>query len=158
MGEIKDDREQRKQWASNGSQTWNVTRATKKDTLRGSARPTLLKDIRETDSRRRHNRHNMVRNRLYLPGRIEGNGVSFLVHTGSGVSILAARTWRKWGCAEDELTRYWGQLCSVEGRAPECLGRARLRMDGTKERGIQAVEERFDQCANIRVPPRRGAP
>ena len=28
-------------------------RATKKDTLRGSARPTLLKGVRETDSRRR---------------------------------------------------------------------------------------------------------
>ena len=68
----------------------------------------------------------MVGNGLYLPGRIEGNGVSFLVDTGSGVSILAARTWRKWGCAEDELTRYWGRLCSVEGRALECLGRARL--------------------------------
>ena len=68
----------------------------------------------------------MVVNRLYLPGRIEGNGVSFLVDTGSGVSILAARTWRKWGHAEDELTRYWGRLCSVEGRALECLGRARL--------------------------------
>ena len=41
--------------------------------------------------------------------------VSFLVNTGSGVSILAARTWRKWGRAEDELTRYWGRLCSGEG-------------------------------------------
>ena len=68
----------------------------------------------------------MVGNGLYLPGRIEGNGVSFLVDTGSGVSILAAQTWRKWGRAEDKLTRYWGCLCSVEGRALECLGRARL--------------------------------
>ena len=42
--------------AGDGRQTLNVTRATKKDTSRGSARPTLLKDIRETDSRRRHNR------------------------------------------------------------------------------------------------------
>ena len=50
----------------------------------------------------------MVGNGLYLHGCIEGNGVSFLVDTGSGVSILAARTWRKWGRAEDELTRYWG--------------------------------------------------
>ena len=66
----------------------------------------------------------MVGNGLYLPGRIEGNGVSFLVDTGSGVSILAAR--RKWGRAEDSLTRYWGRLCSVEGRALECLGKARL--------------------------------
>ena len=34
----------------------------------------------------------MVGNGLYLPGRIEGNGVSFLVDTGYGVSILAPRT------------------------------------------------------------------
>ena len=57
----------------------------------------------------------MVGNGLYLPGRIEGNRVSFLVDTGSGVSILAARTRRNRGPAEDELTRYWGRLCSVEG-------------------------------------------
>ena len=42
------------------------------------------------------------------------------------MSILAARTWRKWGRAEDELTRYWGRLCSIEARALECLGRAGL--------------------------------
>ena len=29
-------------------------------------------------------------------------------------------------------------------------------MDGAKERGIPAIKERFDQCANIRVPPGRG--
>ena len=46
-----------------------------------------------------------VENGLYLPGWLKGNGVSFLVDMGSGVSILAARTWRKWGHAEDELTR-----------------------------------------------------
>ena len=63
-----------------------------------------------------------IGNGLYLLGRIGGNGVSFLVDTGSGVSILAARTWRKWGRTEDELTRYWGRLCSVEGRALECHG------------------------------------
>ena len=67
-----------------------------------------------------------IGNGLYLLGRIGGNGVSFLVDTRSGVSILAARTWRKWGRTEDELTRYWGRLCSVEGRALECLGKARL--------------------------------
>ena len=33
--------------AGDGRQTWNVTRATKKDTSRGSARPTPLKDARE---------------------------------------------------------------------------------------------------------------
>ena len=43
MGEIKDDREQRKQWA-------------KKAISRENARPTLGKDARETDSRRRRNR------------------------------------------------------------------------------------------------------
>ena len=66
-----------------------------------------------------------IGNGLYLLGRIGGNGVSFLVDTGSGVSILAACTWRKWGRTEDELTRYWGRLCSVEGRALECLGKAK---------------------------------
>ena len=78
-------------------------------------------------------------NGLYLPGRIEGNGVSFLVDTGSGVSILAARTWRKWGRAEDGLTRYWGRLCSVEGRALECLGKARL----TVTLGTRVIEWGF---------------
>ena len=102
--------------------TWNVTRATKKDISRGNVRPTLLKDARETEE------SVMVGNGLYLPGWIEGNGVSFLVDTGSGVSILAAGTWRKWGCVEDELTRYWGRLCSVERRALECLVIARLTM------------------------------
>ena len=81
----------------------------------------------------------MVGNGLYLPGRIEGNGVSFLVDTGSEVSILAARTWRKWGRAEDELTRYWGRLCSGEGRALECLGRAGL----TVTVGTRVIKWRF---------------
>ena len=67
----------------------------------------------------------MVGNGLYLPGRIEGNRISFLVNRRSGVSILAARTW-KLGRVESELTRYWGRLCSVEGRALESLGSARL--------------------------------
>ena len=80
-----------------------------------------------------------VGNGLYLPGRIGGNGVSFPVDTGSGVSILAARTWRKWGRTEDELTRYWGRLCSVEGRALECLGKARL----TVTLGTRVVEWGF---------------
>ena len=80
-----------------------------------------------------------VRNGLYLPGRIGGNGVSFLVDTGSGVSILAARTWRKWGRAEDGLTRYWGRLYSVEGRGLECLGKARL----TVTLGTRVIEWSF---------------
>ena len=81
----------------------------------------------------------LIGNGLYLLGRIGGNGVSFLVDTGSGVSILAARTWRKWGRTEDELTRYWGRLCSVEGRALECLGKARL----TVTLGTRVVEWGF---------------
>ena len=136
--------------AGDGRQKWNVTRATKKGTSRGSARPTLLKDVRETDSHRHHNSVGpqegaateesvMVGNGLYLSGRIEGNGVSFLVDTGFGVSILAARTWRKWGRAEDELARYSGRLCSVEGRALECLGRARL----TVTLGTRVIEWSF---------------
>ena len=80
-----------------------------------------------------------IGNGLYLPGRIGGNGVSFLVDMGSGVSILAASTWRKWGRTEDELTRYWGWLHSVEGRALECLGKARL----TVTLGTRVVEWGF---------------
>ena len=80
-----------------------------------------------------------IGNGLYLLGRIGGNGVSFLVDTGSGVSILAARTWKKWGRTGDELTRYWGRLCSVEGRALECLGKARL----TVTLGTRVVEWGF---------------
>ena len=45
----------------------------------------------------------MVGNGLYLPGLVEGNKVSFLVDTGSGVSNLAARTWRKWSRSESKL-------------------------------------------------------
>ena len=81
----------------------------------------------------------MVGNGLYLPGRIGGNGVSFLVDTGSGVSILAARTWRKWGRTEDGLTRYLGPLYSLEGRALECLGKARL----TVTLGTRVIEWSF---------------
>ena len=127
MGEITDDREQRKQWAAH-RETGRQRKATKKDTSQGSARPTPLKDARETGSRRLQNRRGAQGGcgdggdghggeRTISPGTDRGNGVSFLVDTGSGVSILAARTWRKWGLAEDELTRYLGRLCSVEGRA-----------------------------------------
>ena len=42
--------------AGDEKRTWNVTRATKKAILRENARPTLWKDARETDSRRRRNR------------------------------------------------------------------------------------------------------
>ena len=62
MGEIKNDREQRKQWAAcremgqRRKAELNVTRATKKDTSRGSARPTQPKDAREKGRRHRHNR------------------------------------------------------------------------------------------------------
>ena len=55
------------------------------------------------------------------------------------MSFLAAQTWRKWGRVEDELTRYWGRLCSVEGRALECLGRARLNVT----LGTRVIEWRF---------------
>ena len=55
------------------------------------------------------------------------------------MSILAALTWRKWGRAEDGLTRYWGPLCSVEGRALECLGKARL----TVTLGTRVIEWSF---------------
>ena len=79
----------------------------------------------------------MVGNGLYLPGRIEGNRISFLVNT--EVSILAAWTWKKWGRAENELTRYWGRLCSLEGWALECLCSARL----TVTLGTRAIKWNF---------------
>ena len=92
MGEIKDDRKQQNQWAAGDRRrTWNVTRATKKETSQGSVRLTQPKDARETQTEETV----MVGNRLYLPGQIEGNRVTFLVDTRSGVSILAARTWKK---------------------------------------------------------------
>ena len=40
---------------------------------------------------------------------------------------------------EDEPARYWGRLCSVEGRALECLGRARL----TVTLGTRVIEWSF---------------
>ena len=55
------------------------------------------------------------------------------------MSILAAWTWRKWGRAEDGLTRYWGRLCSVEGRALEGLGKAQL----TVTLGTRVIEWSF---------------
>ena len=63
---------------------------------------------------------------LYLQGLIAGSKVSFLVDTGSGVSILAARIWREWDRPRDELAKYLERLRSVEGQALECLGRTRL--------------------------------
>ena len=42
--------------ASDRGRIWNVTRATKKDTSRGSAQPTQPKDAGETGSRHHHNR------------------------------------------------------------------------------------------------------
>ena len=101
----------------------------------------LMGEIKDDQEQRKQKTEEsvMTGNGLYLPGRIEGNGVSFLVDTGSGVSILAAQTWRKWGHAEDELTRYWGRLCSVEGRALECLGRSRL----TVTLGTRVIEWSF---------------
>ena len=143
MVEIKDDREQRKQWATRRERGQRLKAdmechsCHQKLHFARECPPTLLTDVGETEvaavtidagpqEGTAKEESVMVGNRLYLPGRIEGNGVSFLVDTGSGVSILAARTWRKWGCAEDELTRYWGRLSSVEGRALECLGSTRL--------------------------------
>ena len=140
MGEIKDDREQRKQWAARRESG----RRRKADMECHSCHqkghfarecPTNM----EGRSGNGQSESVTIGNGLYLLGRIGGNGVSFLVDTGSGVSILAARTWRKWGRTEDELTRYWGRMCSVEGRALECLGKARL----TVTLGTRVVEWGF---------------
>ena len=132
MGEIKDDCEQRKQWAAR-REIGPATKSGHGVSLVPPKRPfrermpdqhygrTLGKrtvaaiaidagpqeDVATEESV-------TVGNRLYIPGRIEGNGVSFLVDTGSMVSILAARTWRKWGRAEEGLTRNWG--AAVFGR------------------------------------------
>ena len=130
-------------------QTWSVTRAIRRAISRGNAPPTR-KDAQETDSRRR-------RNRRGTPGGCSDRGVGhdrkwplppwtdrgergqFPGRYGIGVSILAARTWKKWGRTEDELTRYWGRLCSVEGQALECLGKARL----TVTLGTRVIEWGF---------------
>ena len=36
---------------------------------------------------------------------------------------------RQWGRRRDELTKYWGRLCLVEGRALDCLEQARLAVN-----------------------------
>ena len=56
MGEIKDGREQRKQWAARRESGRRRKVDTKKAISRENARPTLWKDTGETDSRRRRNR------------------------------------------------------------------------------------------------------
>ena len=118
--------------------TWSVTRAIRRVTSHVCARPQPLPKVgRETDSRRRRSRRGpelgvateetwVVGNSLYLQGRIAGSKVSFLVDTGSGIMILAAQIWREWDRPRDELAKYWGRRCSVEGGALKCLGRARL--------------------------------
>ena len=65
--------------------------------------------------------------------------VCFLVSTRSGVLILATQVWNDWGRPKEELGKYWGRLCSVEGRVLECLGRARL----TFTLGTRAIEWDF---------------
>ena len=155
--EIKDDREQRKQWAARRE----TGRRRKADMECHSCHqkghfarecPTNATEGRSGNGQTEE--RVMVGNGLYIPRRIEGNGVSYLVDTGSGVSILAARTWRKWGCAEDELTRYWGRLCSVEGRALECLGSTRL----TVTLGTRAIKwNDFAKAHKLTVRPCEGA-
>ena len=152
MGEIKDDREQRKQWAARreSGRRHGVSLVPSKGPFRermpdqhgrtlGKRTVAAVAIDAGPQEGAATEESVTIGNGLYLPGRIGGNGVSFLVDTGSGVSILAARTWRKWGRTEDELTRYWGLLCSVEGRALECLGKARL----TVTLGTRVVEWGF---------------
>ena len=75
-----------RKWADDGRPTWNVTLATKRDTSRGSARLTQLKDARETDSRRRHNRRGAPRG---CGDRRDGDGRERTIPP-------ADRTWKKW--------------------------------------------------------------
>ena len=101
MGEIKDDREQRKQWAARREsgrrrwRTWSVTCSIKRAISRENARPTR-KDARETDSRRR-------RNRRGTPGGCGDRGVGHeeMASTsldGSGETGSASWSIRDQGC------------------------------------------------------------
>ena len=75
----------------------------------------------------------MVGNGLYLPGWIEGNGVSFLVDTGSRVSILAART-----CG-GRANQVLGAAVFSRRTSARVLGRARL----TVTLGTRVIEWSF---------------
>ena len=99
-----------------------------------------------------------VGNWLYLPGQVAGSVVNFLVNTGSGVSILAARVWKRWG-RQLELRKYWGRLCSMEGRALECMEQARLAVTmGTQDNSLglhcdgNQRGQGIRQFASTRVP------
>ena len=110
-----------------------------------------------------------VGNGLYLQGQIVGSTVNFLVDTGFVVAIVAARVWRQWGRPGDELRKHWGGLCSVEGRALECMGRTRLAVTlGThvitwdfilveigKDEGMLGNE--FAMALQLTVQPHEGA-
>ena len=50
---------------------------------------------------------------LYLPGRVAGHTVWFLVDTRYSMSLLAEKVRTGWGRPRKELERYWGRLCSV---------------------------------------------
>ena len=122
--------------ASDEKRTWSVTRATKKAISRENARPTLWKDTRETDSRRR-------RNRRGTPGgcgdRGFGHGGKWTIPPWTDGGVRGQLPGRYGIRAEDGLTRYWGRLCSVEGRALECLGKAGL----TVTLGTRVIEWSF---------------
>ena len=77
-----------------------------------------------------------VGNGLYLSGRVAGATVWFLVDTGLGVSLLASKVWNEWVRLEEELEKYWGWLCFMEGRALECMGRVRMAVT----LGTQAID------------------
>ena len=127
LGEMTEDREQRKQWAARRESTRRQKADMEYHTCHQKGHFALGKRIVATgtvdmgpDGGRGEEREDTA-----IQGctsRLVGQMVWFLVDTGTGVSLLAARTWCMWAHPEEELERYWGQLCSVEGRALECLG------------------------------------
>ena len=94
LGEIKEDCEQRKQWAARSESTrkkkaiWNVTPV---------MRPSKGGVGEQTKS---------TRNGLYLNGRVAGDSVRFLVDKGSNVLLIALQIWRRWGGGREELGHY----------------------------------------------------
>ena len=71
---------------------------------------------------------------------------------------MGGNSGRKWRRAEDELTRYWRRPCSVEGRALECLDRARLTVTlGTRVIKWSFIVAEIAMAHELTVRPCEGA-